>query len=99
VHHLSVAAFWLVFIGFNVTFFIMHLTGLRGMPRRIHAYPPEAGWDVLNFISSVGGFVMTIGFALVAIDIILQFRFGRRFRRDASVASWPERQGRGFPAG
>ena len=91
VHHLSVAAFWLVFIGFNVTFFIMHLTGLRGMPRRIHAYPPEAGWDVLNFISSVGGFVMTIGFALVAIDIILQFRFGRRFRRDpwkAGTLDW-----------
>ena len=39
VHRLSVPAFWLVFVGFNMTFFMMHLTGLRGMPRRIHTYP------------------------------------------------------------
>ena len=38
VHRLSVPAFWLVFIGFNMTFFLMHLTGLLGMPRRIYTY-------------------------------------------------------------
>jgi len=38
VHRLSVPAFWLVFVGFNLTFFMMHLTGLLGMPRRIYTY-------------------------------------------------------------
>jgi cytochrome c oxidase subunit I+III len=91
VQHLSKPAFWLVFIGFNVTFFIMHLTGLRGMPRRVFEYPQEAGWEVLNFISSIGGFVMTIGFALVALDLILLMRHGRPFRRDpweAGTLEW-----------
>ena len=69
VHRLSVPAFWLVFIGFNLTFFMMHLTGLLGMPRRIYTYHGDEGWNWLNLLSSVGGFVMTIGFALVVIDL------------------------------
>ena len=62
VHRLSVPAFWLVFIGFNLTFFLMHLIGLLGMPRRIYTYPGDEGWNWLNLLSSVGGFIMTIGF-------------------------------------
>ncbi|QEE46562.1 cytochrome c oxidase subunit I [Rhizobium sp. WL3] len=91
VQHLSKPAFWLIFIGFNVTFFAMHLTGLRGMPRRVFEYPPEAGWEMLNFVSSIGGFVMTIGFALVALDLIMLVRYGRPFRRDpwkAGTLEW-----------
>ncbi|KQW27195.1 cytochrome B [Rhizobium sp. Root274] len=91
VQHLSKPAFWLVFIGFNTTFFAMHLTGLRGMPRRVFEYPQESGWEVLNFVSSMGSFVMTIGFALVALDLILLIRFGRPYRRDpwqAGTLEW-----------
>ncbi|MCP3715922.1 cytochrome c oxidase subunit I [Paraburkholderia sp. CNPSo 3281] len=82
VYRLSVPAFWLVFIGFNMTFFMMHLTGLLGMPRRIYTYSGDEGWNWLNLLSSVGSFVMTIGFALVVIDIVVQVRFGRRVRRN-----------------
>lgn len=91
VHHLSKPAFWLIFIGFNATFLVMHFTGLLGMPRRVHAYAADSGWEIYNLISSVGGFVMTIGFALVLIDIISQFRYGRGFRRNpwkATTLDW-----------
>ena len=91
IYRLGVSAFWLIFIGFNMTFFLMHLTGLRGMPRRIHTYPEGLGWDWLNLLSSVGGFVLTMGFALLVLDIVLQFRFGRHARPDpwqATTLEW-----------
>jgi len=81
-HTLSVPAFWLIFAGFNLTFFLMHLTGLLGMPRRVDAYPAEAGWDWLNLVSSVGSFVMAAGFALFVVDLVVQVRFGTAFRRN-----------------
>lgn len=70
--------FWLFFIGFNMTFLLMHLTGLLGMPRRVYTYEAGLGWDWLNLLSSVGGFVMAIGVATVILDIVLHFRFGRK---------------------
>ena len=91
VHRLAVPAFWLIFIGFNLTFFMMHLTGLMGMPRRIHTYQGYEGWNWLNLLSSVGGFVMTIGFALLVVDLVVQLRYGRRVRRDpwgATTLEW-----------
>ncbi|WP_075292895.1 cytochrome c oxidase subunit I [Pararhizobium arenae] len=63
-------AFWLMFIGFNTGFFPMHLTGLRGMPRRVFTYPAEVGWDLLNLISTVGAFIFASGVALIVIDIL-----------------------------
>ena len=77
VHRMSVPAFWLVFIGFNLTFFFMHLVGLLGMPRRVFTYTGDEGWTGLNLLSSVGGFIMTIGFGLVVIDLLAQIRYGR----------------------
>jgi cytochrome c oxidase subunit I+III len=80
-HRLSVPAFWLIFGGFNLTFFLMHLTGLLGMPRRVATYPRKR-WDWLNLVSSIGGFVMTIGFALFVLDVVVQLRFGRASGRN-----------------
>lgn len=91
VHRLSIPAFWMIFAGFNITFLTMHLTGLLGMPRRVYTYMGHEGWTALNLISSVGSFVLTMGFALIAIDILLQRRHGRRFRRDpwrAGTLEW-----------
>ncbi|MGM0570527.1 cytochrome c oxidase subunit I [Marinobacter sp.] len=70
--------FWLFFAGFNMTFLLMHLTGLLGMPRRVYTYEAGLGWDWLNLLSSLGGFVMAIGVATVILDIVLHFRFGRK---------------------
>ncbi|MGV3575807.1 MAG: cytochrome c oxidase subunit I [Devosia sp.] len=82
VYRLSVPAFWLILIGFNLTFFLMYLTGLMGMPRRISTYPSNWGWDWLNLLSSFGAFLTAMGFALVLIDIVMQFKFARRASRN-----------------
>ena len=66
--------FGLVFVGFNVTFFPMHITGLAGMPRRVYTYAPGLGWDTLNLVSSCGAFLIAAGMALFLVD------FARRFR-------------------
>lgn len=76
--------FWLTFIGFNTTFLVMHLTGLLGMPRRIYTYDAGLGWDLPNSISSVGGFILAMGIAMILLDIILHFRIGR----PAGVNPW-----------
>ncbi|MCH8488712.1 MAG: cytochrome c oxidase subunit I [Oceanicaulis sp.] len=82
VFSVSRSAFWLIFLGFHGTFLIMHFTGLLGMPRRVFTYEGGLGWDAPNLISSIGSFVMAAGFALFVVDIVLQLRFGRRFRRN-----------------
>ena len=46
--------FWLMFIGFNLTFFPMHFLGLNGMPRRVYTYPAGLGFETLNQIETVG---------------------------------------------
>ena len=63
-------AFWLMFSGFNIAFFPMHLAGLRGMPRRVFTYPAEIGWDWFNLISTIGAFVFAAGVAIVVVDVL-----------------------------
>ncbi|WP_246587959.1 cytochrome c oxidase subunit I [Paracoccus bogoriensis] len=82
VRGLGEAAFWLILIGFHGTFFLMHLTGLLGMPRRIAIYPANPEWEWLNLISSIFGMVMAAGFALFAFDVVMQWLFGRRSWRN-----------------
>ncbi|MGM0421517.1 MAG: cytochrome c oxidase subunit I [Pseudomonadota bacterium] len=69
--------FWLTFGGFNLTFLLMHVTGLLGMPRRSYTYEADIGWSHLNLLSSIGGFVMALGIAVILLDFILHFRFGK----------------------
>ncbi len=63
-------SFVLLFVGFNVTFVPMHITGMLGMPRRIFTYPPNFGFDTLNAMSTVGAFIMAAGIAVFIYDII-----------------------------
>jgi cytochrome c oxidase subunit I+III len=51
--------FWLFFVGFNMTFFPMHILGLRGMPRRVYTYPSSMHWASLNMLASAGAVFMT----------------------------------------
>jgi cytochrome c oxidase subunit I+III len=66
--------FALLFIGFNVAFFPMHLTGLLGMPRRVYTYHDYLGWDWLNLISTAGAYTIAAGVLLFLIDLARNFR-------------------------
>ena len=71
--------FWLMFAGHNIAFLPMHLTGLMGMPRRVYTYLPGRGWDVTNFISTIGAFLFGLAVLLWVIDMVRNFRpFGAR---------------------
>jgi len=67
-------AFWLMFVGFNVGFFPMHLTGLAGMPRRVYTYADQYGWGLLNMVSTVGAYLIAAGVLVFLIDLARNFR-------------------------
>jgi cytochrome c oxidase subunit I len=70
--------FWTMFIGFNLAFLPMHLTGLRGMPRRIYTYPDGMGWNSLNLITTIGAFVLAVGVLLLLVNVWTSLRRGKR---------------------
>ena len=62
--------FGLMFVGFNVAFFPMHISGVLGMPRRVYTYSSGLGLDGLNLVSTIGAFMLAAGVALFAFDAI-----------------------------
>ena len=58
--------FWLMFIGFWVTFMPQYVVGLLGMPRRVASYPSNLGWQSYNIVSTVGAFIIAVSFAFLA---------------------------------
>src|ERR1041385_8645810 len=62
-------AFWLLLVGFNVTFFPMHLLGLYGMPRRVYTYGAQTGWGPMNALASMGAVLI----ALSILTMLLTF--------------------------
>ena len=68
--------FWLMLIGFNVTFFPQHFLGLIGMPRRIYTYAPDLGWNFWNLISTIGAFIIALSFVIFIANVIKTMRSG-----------------------
>jgi cytochrome c oxidase subunit 1 len=68
--------FWLWFIGFNLTFFPMHLVGLWGMPRRIYTYPDGMGWNWANLLETVGAFTIALSVLVMVVNIAISRRRG-----------------------
>ena len=62
--------FWLMLIGFNLTFAPMHILGLNGMPRRTYQYPEGLGYEFWNQIATAGAFIIFVSFMLFAWNII-----------------------------
>ncbi len=68
--------FWLMLIGFNMTFFPMHIVGVLGMPRRIWTYGADQGWDNINMFMTIGAFVIVASFLVFMINVIRSLRSG-----------------------
>jgi cytochrome c oxidase subunit 1 len=68
--------FWLFFIGFNLTFFPMHILGLRGMPRRVYTYPAEMGWTTMNALASLGAMFMALSVLIFLSNVYWARRNG-----------------------
>jgi cytochrome c oxidase subunit 1 len=50
--------FWLLFIGFQVTFLVQHWLGVQGMPRRYGDYLPIDDFQTLNIVSTAGAAIL-----------------------------------------
>jgi cytochrome c oxidase subunit 1 len=84
-------SFAVVFVGFHVTFFPLHLTGMLGMPRRVYTYPAGMGWDSLNLISSLGAALLALGvlvFVMNAVTSMLRGRIASPDPWDAAGLEW-----------
>ena len=83
-------AFWILFVGANLTFFPMHITGLLGMPRRVFTYPAELGVDGLNLASTIGSYLFATGVLVIVVDLALSPRRAKAPRNpwNAGTLEW-----------
>jgi cytochrome c oxidase subunit I+III len=84
-------SFWVMFVGFNLAFFPMHVSGLLGMPRRVYTYQPGLGWDDLNLASTVGAFLFGLGILLFVANVLVSLGRGARAGANpwgASTLEW-----------
>jgi cytochrome c oxidase subunit 1 len=70
--------FWLLLVGFNITFLPMHLLGLEGMPRRISSYAPTKGWETINLIESLGAFLIAFSMLIFVFNFLKTTFFTKR---------------------
>lgn len=71
---LGIVQFWLLFIGFNVTFMPMHFLGVMGMVRRIYTYPDLPYWSLLNSIATAGAYVQAAGVLVFIANVVVSTR-------------------------
>ncbi len=74
--------FWLMLIGFNVTFQPMMILGFNGMPRRIYTYPTELGWDLWNLVATFGAFAIALSVLIFVINVIKSVASGEKAADD-----------------
>ncbi len=69
--------FWMMLIGFNLTFFVQHILGLIGMPRRVYTYPDLPHWGTLNLVSTIGAFILALSVLVFIWNVIASLRNGK----------------------
>ena len=74
--------FWIMLIGFNLTFFPMHIVGMIGMPRRVYTYGAGLGWDGYNMAETIGGFIIAASIALFIWNVLASLKNGAKAGND-----------------
>jgi cytochrome c oxidase subunit I len=69
-------SFWLMFVGFLMTFLIQHVIGLDGMPRRVYEYDNVGNLALYNLISTIGSFVLASGVLVTIINVTRSLKHG-----------------------
>jgi cytochrome c oxidase subunit 1 len=75
-------SFWLMFVGFNLTFLIQHSLGMSGMPRRVYRYATEPQWGDMNLISTVGSWILGVGVLVTVVNVLISVKKGRKAGND-----------------
>jgi heme/copper-type cytochrome/quinol oxidase subunit 1 len=65
--------FWMIFLGFQLAFFPMHMSGLLGMPRRVYTYPAGLGLELPNLLSTIGAFAVASAVLLFVINGLVSY--------------------------
>jgi cytochrome c oxidase subunit I len=73
---LGKVSFWMLFLGFQLAFFPMHISGMLGMPRRVYTYPAGLGLELPNLLSSIGSLVVAVSVLLFVINMVRSVRGG-----------------------
>ncbi|HJW75157.1 MAG TPA: cytochrome c oxidase subunit I, partial [Thermoleophilia bacterium] len=68
--------FWVMAVGFSLTFLPMYALGLLGMPRRVYTYASNVGWNDLNLVSSIGGYILSVSIAIFVVNVVRSLRSG-----------------------
>lgn len=74
---IGLVAFWLFFVGFNATFYPMHILGLNGMPRRIYTYGADMGFNFWNMFVTISAFVLALSFLVFFINMFYSYKNGK----------------------
>ena len=83
---LGKTAFWLVFLGFNLTFLPLLPLGVMGMPRRVYTYDAGGLWEAYNLLSTIGSYVIAAGVLVFVVNVLKTKRSGRRAANDPWLA-------------
>ncbi len=84
-------SFWMILVGFNVTFLVQHTLGLDGMVRRIDRYPPNMGWTTWNLISTIGSYILALGILVTLVNVVHSAKRGKKAGNDpwqANTLEW-----------
>jgi len=79
---LGKVVFYVMFVGFNLAFFPMHILGMTGMPRRTHTYKADMGWNDSNFWSTIGAFILGAGVGVFVIQLLWSIFKGAKAPKD-----------------